>query len=75
MSNEAALQSINRKVVDVTAGEHVSSVKIGGAIFCAYVIDALWGGVLAGNIGQGMGPSIVEHHDEVLAGPLLPLHL
>ena len=61
MSSKATLQSVKGEAVDVTAGERVSSIKVGGAIFCPDVIDALWRGVLAWSIGQGMRPSVVEH--------------
>ena len=66
MSNKAALQSVKRKVADVTAGEHVSSVKIGGAIFCPYVMDALRA---ANWLGSSGGPVALPSRYSRTAGP------
>src|ERR1700746_3335040 len=75
MSSKAVLQSVQRKVVDVAAGEHVAAVEVSRSVFCMNIIDVLRSGVLVGRISQGMRPCVVQCHQVIVACSPLPLGL
>src|SRR5712672_2307266 len=74
MSSKAALQSVERKVVDVAAGEHVAAVEVSRSVFCMNIIDVLRSGVLVGGVSQRMRQCVVQRQDIFACSPL-PLDL